>query len=51
MTKNQLIDLVIEQIIKDVEFGDYTAITELLNSTPSDVLLDYLPEEVAYDKR
>jgi hypothetical protein len=40
-----VIDLVIEQIRKDIEAGDVTAIEELLASAPMDSLVGYLPED------
>ena len=39
-----VIDLVIEQIKKDIEAGDVTAIEELLASVPMDFLVAFLPE-------
>ena len=39
-----VIDLVIEQIKKDIEAGDVTAIEELLTAVPMDSLVGYLPE-------
>lgn len=43
--KKALIDAVIEQILKDVEDGDTTAVWELLSFIPKDNLLQFLPEE------
>tara|TARA_R110000868_G_C10380519_1_gene719336 strand:+ start:341 stop:502 length:162 start_codon:yes stop_codon:yes gene_type:complete len=40
-----VIDMVIEQIKKDIEAGDMTAIEELLLSVPQEKLVAYLPEE------
>jgi hypothetical protein len=40
-----LIDLVIEQIKKDIEAEDVTALEELLLSVSQDRLIAYLPEE------
>jgi len=40
-----LIDKVIEQICKDLDFGDTTALEELLRFTPEENLKGYLPEE------
>ena len=40
-----LIDKVIEQIRRDLDFGDTTALEELLNFTPEENLKGYLPEE------
>ena len=39
------IDKVMEQIKKDVEAGDMTAIEELLRDVPDESLKSYLPEE------
>jgi len=39
------IDKVLEQIKKDVEAGDMTAIEELLRDVPDESLKSYLPEE------
>ena len=39
------IDKVIEQISKDLEFGDTTALEELLRDVPDESLKSYLPEE------
>ena len=41
-----VIDLVLEQIKKDIAIGDVTAIEELLTSVPMENLVAYLPEEV-----
>jgi hypothetical protein len=41
-----LIDTVLEQIVKDVQAGDLTAIEELLVYCPVDALKQYLPEEI-----
>ena len=38
-------DTVIERIKQDVEAGDVTALYEMLQSVPKDVLIAYLPEE------
>jgi predicted transcriptional regulator len=43
--RKALIDAVIEQILKDVEDGDTTAVWELLSFIPYDNLLQFLPEE------
>jgi|TARA_B100000085_G_scaffold149872_1_gene136253 hypothetical protein len=40
-----IIDKVIEQIRKDLEFGDTTALEELLKFTPEENLKGFLPEE------
>jgi len=42
----QLIENVLNQIKQDVEWGDFTAIEELIKNIPEDVLKAYLPEEV-----
>ena len=39
-----LIDKVIEQIRRDLDFGDSTALEELLKNTPEKDLKEYLPE-------
>ena len=41
-----LIDQVVEQIIKDIESGDYSAIYEMLMELKTETLLAYLPEEM-----
>ncbi len=38
-------DKVIDQIKNDIDDGDVTAIYEMLQSVPKDVLIAYLPEE------
>ena len=43
--KERLIELVLDQIEKDVEDGDYTAIAEMLKALPIKALTAYLPEE------
>ena len=40
-----LVDKVLEQIKKDVEVGDMTAVEELLRDVPDEILKSYLPEE------
>ena len=40
-----LIDAVLEQIRKDVENGDFTAIHELLFEISTEALTAYLPED------
>ena len=42
----KLIDQVLEQIQKDVAAEDLTAIAELLNYVPINILIGYLPEAV-----
>ncbi len=39
-----LLDAVLNQIVKDVEAGDLTAIHELLFDLPNEALEAYLPE-------
>ena len=39
-------DTVIEQIRKDISVEDETALYEMLQSVPKDVLIAYLPEEI-----
>jgi hypothetical protein len=46
MLKDQLIDLVLDQIVKDLEGSDMTALEELLKSVPEKNLIAYLPEGV-----
>jgi len=42
---SSLIDRVIDQIVLDVSNGDVTAIEEMLNNLPTDILVGYLPEK------
>lgn len=44
MTTDQLIDKVIDQIEADIEYGDVTALVELLRHIPAPYLQGYLPE-------
>ena len=44
MTREELIDAVIEQIIQDVKNADYTAIQELLCYVPETNLKSFLSE-------
>jgi hypothetical protein len=46
MNKQQIIDLVIEEMKKDIAGGDLTAIDELLQYVPEENLKAYLPEPV-----
>jgi len=46
MTKQKLIDLVLDQIEYDIDVGDLTAIEELLKYLPKERLKAYLPEEI-----
>jgi len=41
-----LLDQVLDQIKKDVDAGDFTAIYEMLLELPNETLLNYLPEEM-----
>lgn len=43
--RETLIDQVIEQIIKDIDSGDWSAIYEMLMELKTETLLAYLPEE------
>jgi len=49
MKKDELIYKVIGQITSDAEFGYYSAIFELLELIPEDILRGYLPEEENLD--
>lgn len=40
----ELCDQVIEQIKKDIDVGDLTAVYEMLQHLSTDVLIAYLPE-------
>lgn len=44
-SKEDLIEMVIQQIITDVSFKDLEAIEELLSFCPTENLIAYLPEE------
>jgi len=44
--REMLIDQVLDQIKKDVDAGDFTAIHEMLLELPNETLLAYLPEEM-----
>ncbi len=44
MTRDELIDAVIEQITQDVKNADFTAIEELLNFVPETNLKSFLSE-------
>jgi hypothetical protein len=44
MSKSNLVKKAVEQIVKDLEKGDQTAIVELLNTTPADALERFLSE-------
>jgi hypothetical protein len=45
MTKQELIEEVIKRIKEDLSDGDETAIYELLEFTPRENLIQFLPEE------
>jgi hypothetical protein len=49
MTKKELINEVLNQILQDVKDFDLTAIEELIKKIPKKVLLSYLPEEVNHE--
>jgi hypothetical protein len=44
MTRAELIDLVLDQIVQDVGNKDFTAIEELLNFVPENTLKSFLSE-------
>ena len=41
------IELALEQIVRDVEAGDLSAIAELLKFVPEENLIAFLPEEIS----
>jgi len=43
--QSSLIDRVIDQIVLDVSNGDVTAVEEMLNNLPTEILVGYLPEK------
>jgi hypothetical protein len=43
--KSKLLDRVLEQIAKDVKWGDMTAIEELIADIPDNKAMHFLPEE------
>jgi hypothetical protein len=45
-----LIDLVLEQLQKDIANEDLTAIEELLTHVPYDILKNFLSENSAYNR-
>jgi hypothetical protein len=45
MTREELVNLVLDQIVQDVENKDFTAIEELLHFVPEMNLKSYLPED------
>jgi hypothetical protein len=46
MERKDLIEAAVDTIINDVRMGDFTAIYELLDRVPEDVLIAFLPEDV-----
>ena len=46
MNTQTLVDLAIRQIIADVSFGDYTAIQELLEALPPEVLENFIGDRL-----
>jgi hypothetical protein len=44
MSKEDLIDLVIDQMMEDIQNGDFTAIQELLLAVPDNTLKSFLSE-------
>lgn len=44
-SKENLIEIVVEQIRQDVHCGEYEALAELLTFLPVVNLIEYLPEE------
>ena len=44
LDRENLIDAVLDEIVRDVDNGDLTAIEEMLKSVPTKVLEGYLPE-------
>ena len=46
MNREELIDAVLAQLVKDIEVGDLTAIEELLLSCPDASLQGFLSEDV-----
>ena len=49
MTRQELVDLVLDQIVQDVQNKDFTAIEELLNFVPENNLKSFL-SEIPYAK-
>ena len=45
MDRKDLMEAALEQIITDCRVGDFTAIYELLDRVPEDVLEGFIPEE------
>ena len=46
MNRHEITEMVLEQIARDVQDGDFTAIEELLKAVPLKNLKGYLPEEM-----
>jgi hypothetical protein len=46
----KLLDRVLEQIAKDVKWGDMTAIEELIADIPNNKAMHFLPEEEMTDE-
>ena len=44
MTREELVELVLDQIVQDVQNKDFTAIEELLNFVPENNLKSFLSE-------
>jgi len=44
MEKQEILDKVLEQVKREVELGDMTALEELLRTIPKDLLQGYLSE-------
>jgi len=42
--RQRVIDAVLEQIKADVQNGDLTAVEELIRELPTDILINFLPE-------
>jgi len=43
--KEELLNRVLAQIVKDVEAGDLTAVADLIVDIPEDKAIQFLPEE------
>lgn len=43
--KQDLLDSVLHQIVRDIQSKDFTAIEELIRKLPDEDLIAYLPEE------
>ena len=44
MTREEIVDLVIAQMLEDIQNGDFTAIQELLLAVPDNTLKSFLSE-------